>query len=403
MSLLFSEVCFPINSKRHNHTIYVFIQVTESKKISSHITGQDNLGNEKMNDLNELIRELSEMYDADSRDTYISLYINKDKNVKFLERRERACKSLLSGEEQKNFTNTMEEIKEFLNKNADNTLAIFASHKHNFLKYVLLPIEVNNSLIVDSSPYIRPLARIQDEWESFTLILLNSNYAKISSVSLGSVDREKNLSSNIMNKHRKGGMSQARFQRLRKGAIHTFFSEVEEALEKIADKQIVLAGPGQAKLQFQDMLSKHLAKRIVEVIDIDIDDEQQLLKESARLISKREEQKSHDVVQQLKSEILKDGLAAYGSDDTLQAVKNGQVELLIVEKDYKLKGCLCEHCQLLKVGSVKNCPNCGGSTSQVDVIEEILEFGKRTGAEIEFTDDEEISRLGHIGAILRYK
>ena len=356
-----------------------------------------------MNDLSELIRELSEIYDPDSRDTYVSIYINKDKNVKFLERREKACKSLLSGEEQKNFTNTMEEIKEFLNKNAGNTLAIFASHKHHFLTYAHLPIEINNSLIVDSSPYIRPLARIQDEWESFTLILLNSHYAKIFSVSLGSVDREKNLSSNIMNKHRKGGMSQARFQRLRKGAIHAFFSEVEEALEKIADKQIVLAGPGQAKLQFQDMLSKHLAERIVEVIDIDIDDEQQLLKESARLISKREEQKSHDAVQQLKSEILKDGLAAYGLDDTLQAVKNGQVELLIVEKDYKLKGCLCEHCQIVRAGHVKDCPMCGRPTSEVDVIEEIIEFAERTDADIEFTDDEEISNLGHVGAILRFK
>ncbi len=356
-----------------------------------------------MNDLSELIRELSKMYDADSRDTYITLYLNKDKNVKFLEKRERTCKSLLPGEEQKNFTNTMEEIKEFLNKNAGDTLAIFASRIHNFFKTVSLPTKVNNSLIVDSSPYIRPLARIQDEWESFTLILLNSHYAKIFSVSLGSVDREKNLSSNIMNKHRKGGMSQARFQRLRKGAIHAFFSEVEGALEKIADKQIVLAGPGQAKLQFQDMLSKHLAERIVEVIDIDIDDEQQLLKESARLISKREEQKSHDAVQQLKSEILKDALAAYGLDDTLQAVKNGQVELLIVEKDYKLKGYLCEHCQIVRADHVKDCPMCGRPTSEVDVIEEIIEFAERTDADIEFTDDEEISNLGHIGAILRFK
>ncbi len=356
-----------------------------------------------MNDLSELIRELSEMYDADSRDTYITLYLNKDKNVKFLEKREKACKSLLSGEEQKNFTNTMEEIKEFLNKNVGNTLAIFASHKHHFLTYAHLPIEINNSLIVDSSPYIRPLARIQDEWESFTLILLNSHYAKIFSVSLGSVDREKNLSSNIMNKHRKGGMSQARFQRLRKGAIHAFFSEVEEALEKIADKQIVLAGPGQAKLQFQDMLSKHLAERIVEVIDISIDDEKEMLKVSIHLISELEERKSKGAVQQLKEEILKDGLAAYGFDDTLNAVKNGQVELLIIEKDYKLKGYLCEHCQLLKAGAIKNCPNCGSVTSEVDVIEEILEFAERTDAEIEFTDDEEIHNLGHVGAILRYK
>jgi len=39
----------------------------------------------------------------------------------------------------------------------------------------------------------------------------------------------------------------------------------------------------------------------------------------------------------------------------------------------------------------------------VDVIEEIIEFAERTDADIEFTDDEEISNLGHIGAILRFK
>ena len=41
--------------------------------------------------------------------------------------------------------------------------------------------------------------------------------------------------------------------------------------------------------------------------------------------------------------------------------------------------------------------------SEVDVVEEILEFAERTDAEVEFTDVEEISKLGHIGAILRYK
>ena len=355
------------------------------------------------NDLSEIIRELSEVYDADSQDTFVTVYINKRADSKFLDRRERACGSLLRGEEQKNFDDTIEKIKDFLKKNSDNNVAIFASHKHNFFKSVPLPMEINNSLIVDSSPYIRPLARIQDEWETFTLVLLNSNYAKIFSVSLGKAEQEKNLSSDIMNKHKKGGQSQARFQRLRKGAIHAFLSEVEEALERIADKQIILAGPGQAKLQFKDMLSKHLGERIVDIIDISIDDEQKLLNESIHLVSEREQRKSQEAVQHLREEILKDGLAVYGIDDTLNAVKNGQVELLIIEKDYKLKGCLCEHCQIVKAGPIKDCQICGAPTTEADVIEEILEFAERTDAEIEFTDDEEISNLGHIGAILRYK
>jgi len=360
--------------------------------------------NNKMNiDLRKEIRELSEIYDENSQDTYISVYLNKISDSSFLEKRENICRSLLEGKEQENLIKTIEEIYKFLQTNKDNNIAIFASHNHSFFKYIPLSIQINNSLIVDSSPYIRPLARILDEWNSFSLVLLNTNQAKIFSVSLGQAKQQKNLSSDIMKKHKKGGWSQARFNRLRRGAIHDFYLEVKDYLEKIADEQIVIAGPGTAKIQFRDILPKNLQNRILDTIDIDIDDEQKLLKESIHLVSEHEKMESREAVEHLKKEILKDGLAVYGFDDTLTAAKNGQVDLLIIEKDYKLKGCLCEHCQILKAGPIKDCPVCGGPITEADIIEEILEFAERTNAKIEFTDDEEISKLGHIGAILRFK
>ncbi len=353
--------------------------------------------------LDEVLRELSELYDVDSEDSFVSLYMNKDDDRKFIERRMRACKSVFKGNDLKHFEDTMDDILNALKQTAWASIAVFASRKHNFLKTVSLTVEVDNTLIVDSSPYLRPLARIQDEWESFTLVLISSNYAKIFSVSLGKMDREKTLSKDIMNKHKKGGWSQARFNRLRRGAIHAFLKEVEEVLEQIADEQIVLAGPGTAKVQFKDMISKNLNERIVEIIDVGIDDEKELMKESINLIAERERQQSYAAVQQLKSEILKDGLATYGIKETLQAVKNGQVELLLIEKDYKPRGWICEHCQVADEGVQTTCPYCGKRTSEVDVIEEILEFAERTDADIEFTDDEELANLGHVGAILRFK
>jgi peptide chain release factor subunit 1 len=206
-----------------------------------------------------------------------------------------------------------------------------------------------------------------------------------------------------MNKHKKGGCSQARFNRLRKGSINNFLSDVVDALQKRAEKQIIIAGPGITKKKFFETLPKNLSDKVVDIIDIDIDDENQLIKDSLNLISEKEKNKSHEAIQLLKQEILKDGLAVYGIKETLKAVKNGQVELLIIEKDIKLKGWICENCQAVKIGSEKSCPYCGKNISEVDVLEEILEFAERTDAEIEFTDDEEISNLGHIGAILRYK
>jgi peptide chain release factor subunit 1 len=178
---------------------------------------------------------------------------------------------------------------------------------------------------------------------------------------------------------------------------------VIEALQERADERIIIAGPGTTKTQFIDMLPKELQDKIVDVIDIDIDDEKNLMKESITLISERERRESREAVQRLKEEILKDGLAVHGVEDTLKAVKNGQVELLIIEKDHKLRGWICENCQTVGEGAKTSCPYCGNKTSEVDVLEEILEFAKRTDAEIEFTSDPEIANLGHVGAILRFK
>ena len=125
--------------------------------------------------LSEFIRKLSEAYDPDSEDSFVSLYINKAVDKKFIDRRIKACKSILKGYELKNFTNTVNDIFDTLKKNIGDNIAIFASHKHNFLKYIPLHIKVENLMVVDSSPYLRPLARLQDEWESFTLLLISSN------------------------------------------------------------------------------------------------------------------------------------------------------------------------------------------------------------------------------------
>jgi len=303
--------------------------------------------------LNELIRELSEIYDPKSNDSFVSLYYAKGTDNKFIARRIRAIQSVLKGSELQNFNKTMNQIQTILKQHPKENIAIFASHKYNFEKYVTLPMRIKNSLIVDSSPYLRPLARILDEWESFTLLLVSSNFAKIYSIFLGKLKDVKKLSKDIMNKHKKGGWSQARFNRLRKGAIHAFYKEVIDELTERADEQMIIAGPGTAKNELIQMLSQDLNKRIVDVIDIDIHDENKLLKESIHLISEKEKRQSHEAVQHLKQEILKDGLAAYGIEETLKAVKNGQVELLIIEKNYKLRGWICEYCQAVGEGITK--------------------------------------------------
>jgi peptide chain release factor subunit 1 len=151
------------------------------------------------------------------------------------------------------------------------------------------------------------------------------------------------------------------------------------------------------------MLPRYLQEKVLDLIDIGIDDEQTVLEESTEAVSEKEEKKSQEVVKKLKAEILKNGLAVYGLDETLEAARNGQIDVLIVEKDYKVRGCLCENCQLVEQETLEDCPICGGHVAEVDIIEEIIEFAERSDARIEFTDDKDIEMLGHIGALLRFK
>ena len=353
--------------------------------------------------IDEFIKDLSNVFDPESNDTYISIYINRYNYQKFLDKRIKACRTVLKTDLIINFDETINDIKHVIKNNPKQNLAIFASKKHDFLQHIELTVDIDNILIVDTSPYIRPLARILDEWESFNLLLLNSNSAKIFSILTGKVEDTKTLSAEIINKHKKGGWSQARFNRIRRGAINTFISDVIELLDEKTEEKLIIAGPGETKKLLFDRLPTKLRKKVIDIIDIDINEEYEILKKSMIIVSEKEKKESSLNVQSLKEEILKGGLAVYGIKETLMAAKNGQVELLIIEKDFKKPGWICENCQTVEIGKKTCCPYCGKTTSNVDIIEEIIEFAERTNTKIEFAEDEEIKNLGHIGAILRYK
>ena len=361
------------------------------------------------------IKELSEIYDLENKDTFITLFLNIDRfNDKFFEKRKKTCKSVLKGDRESldNFNRTIEMIEGHLNKMVrekdQKGLILFASHKNNFFRAYELGIPLEDQMVVDTSPYIRPLVRLIDEYEAFGLVLLDSHRAKIYVVSSGKIEVEQERGSDIMKKHKKGGWSQARFQRLREGAIDHFLKGVIEDVEKIFREEeierIIIAGSGNAKKTFVGMLPAHIKSNVIDVIDIEFNEaEGRLITRAEELVFEDEKKRSEENAQRLREEILKDGLGVYGLKETMDAVKNGQVDTLLVSKDLKVRGWICEKCQSVGPGFVKICPNCESVTSEVDVIEEIIEFAERKETGIEFVEGNlMLEELGGIGGLLRY-
>jgi len=226
--------------------------------------------------------------------------------------------------------------------------------------------------------------------------------------SIGEIKEHKHLTAHIMNKHKKGGWSQMRFQRLRQESIDHFFQKVLETLEKFIKNEkiagLVLAGPGEAKDHFKKELPIKLAEQVISIIDYDIDiPTEKLVDEVSLRVSKIEKQKGDEAVKRLRDKVLKTEQGVYGVPATAQAVKEGRAKMLILSSSLKPRGWICERCQIIELGIISTCPNCGNKTSEVDVLEEILEFAERTDAAIEFVDDNPLlEELGGVGAILRY-
>lgn len=370
-----------------------------------------------LTDLKDIdIKELSGVYDSDSRDVFISLYLNTEHlDDKFVERRASACNSVLKEDRDlyENFEKTMQTIEKYLDKNniekGQKALVIFASDAHGFFRAYGLSVPVGNHLIVDTSPYIGPIAMLIDEYETFGLILLDSHRAKIYVISSGRIEHKEGRSTEIMNKHKKGGWSQARFQRLRKGAIKHFLKEVSEDAEKLFSTEdvakIVVAGSGNAKTMLKEYLPPSIKSRIIDIVDIDFDEaESKVVSKAEAIVQRDERETSQENVHKLKGEILKDGLAVYGLNETRDAARNGQLELLLIKKDHRIRGWICEKCQAFDAGAKDRCPNCGCRTSEVDVIEELIEFAERTDTTIEFVGDNTIlDELGGVGGLMRFR
>jgi len=355
------------------------------------------------------VKGLAEVYDASSSSTFISLYMN-DFDKKFIEKRSNACKSVLRGDTQlyKNFEKTMSMIFDYLNKNDKHEIVIFASYENKFFRAYNVYLPIENMLIVDSSPYIKPLVEVINRYNRYGLILINSHKAKMYVVFAGRIENEEDISKAIMGRHKKGGWSQARFQRIRKGAINQFINEAVKDTEKFFSEEkvdkIIIAGPGEAKTWFAERLPPRIRSEVIDVIDENFNEmKPKIISDANRITEKDEKEEKEDIMETLKADILGNGLSVYGIEETMDAVKNGKVSILLVAEGMEIAGWKCERCQVVGIGTRKQCPYCGHDTADVDVIEELVELAEKNDSRIEFFDNDTLKEIGGVAALLRYK
>ncbi|MFX1303907.1 MAG: peptide chain release factor aRF-1 [Promethearchaeota archaeon] len=285
-----------------------------------------------------------------------------------------------------------------------------------------------------------PLEEMLSSKETYGLLVIGRAKSAVGYIKGNKVEILPEFTSGIHGKHRAGGQSQRRYERLIEEGEKQFYRRISDTVNELflsmEDLQgIFIGGPGQSKERFvnDETLDYRLKDKILDVVDLGYGGAEGIRALIDKIKDKIEDIKyirEKQIMQQFMKEISTDsGLASYGLDDVRRALNYGVVDTLMLSEKldlYKVK-LECSNCGYLEIRIVKeidldtvsantqeeSCPKCSSNTfnmnEKISIIEELGELAETTGAIVDIlsteTEEGEMlhSTFGGIAAILRYK
>ena len=270
---------------------------------------------------------------------------------------------------------------------------------------------------------------------SYGLFVIDRGEAAYGIASGKRIHCQEELQSNIMGKHRQGGQSAQRFERLIEEAAHNFFKRATEHacnywLPNLADiKGIIVGGPGQTKdFVVKNDYFHHEVKKLIRepFFDVGYSNEsglRELVQRAGNLMDQIELDAERELVDNFLREVMQaHPKATYGEMMIRSALDQGAVDTLLLSEGLRKRrvGWYCKPCSheweatQNSRSEIPECPKCGSEDVREDpdrtrdIIDELTELAGHTSAKVSLIsmDSEEGATLqtsfGGIAALLRY-
>lgn len=357
------------------------------------------------------LRRLSEMHGPER--AFTTAYVPTSEYVSALQARVRRIEALLADEpeEAEHFAESIKPIHDWLEEHdvENHGVVLFSCWALDFFEVHALPVPTDGLLRVDASPYIRPLAEIQDDHARYAVVVADSQTARILLVTTEVVTHETEVEGDVKGRTKKGGWSQKRYARRRTKALQQFGEEIAEAVTDLYNarqfRRLILLGQQDTLATIEAALPTHLQERLIATEGAAVDGaDHELLAQARELHAAQERAEEQDLLDAIRGEVLGGGLGASGAEDVLLATQNGRAEEIIVDRSADLPGTACRACDNAFAGAHETCIRCrADDVYAIDVVEEITRHAQLTGADVEFADeDPRLASLGGVAAHLRW-
>lgn len=243
--------------------------------------------------------------------------------------------------------------------------------------------------------------------------------------------------SGVAGKHRQGGQSAKRFQKLREMELTYFYNRIAKTtreffIDMYEIKGLIISGPGPTKEEFinGNYLEYRLQNMIIATIDSSYSGAEGIREAFERaddVLSGFRMVEEQKLVERLIKEIAtRTGLGSYGLNEVIGHLKNRTVDTVIITDNTNLRRIVaecrrCKHTQEDIVGIVdvmqtksrhtsSPCPSCKAlevRTTEQDIIDYLELIASEAGSRMEVVSGaaehgSKLASLGKVGAILRY-
>lgn len=285
----------------------------------------------------------------------------------------------------------------------------------------------------DSTFELTQLEDMLVDKKSYGLFVIDRSEAAYGIASGKRIHVQEHLVSNIMGKHRQGGQSAQRFERLIEEAAHNFFKRASEhacdywlpELENI--QAIIIGGPGATKdfVVKNEYFHHEIAKKIAgTTFDVGYSNDsgvRELVENAGSLMNEIELDAERRLMTSFLQELIKPSpKATYGELMIRNALDAGAVDTLLISESVrksrvKLECNSCSHEWETSIGNLEenpDCPSCDSNkvkeVSRQSLVDDFIEIAQKTNAQIKFVsvDTEEGAQLSEgfagLAALLRY-
>ena len=288
-------------------------------------------------------------------------------------------------------------------------IAVFSCSAHDFWRVIELPVAVRSQVVVNHTPAVRQLESVLDEYERFGILLVDKQRARMFVYELGELvdsselfeqlPRQEDDDRSHLKDKSADHVAEHAHAHLRHAAAVAF-----KVLQEKGFERLILAAPDELANEVESLLHPYLKERLVARCNVRVDAPADEIRLTAlRVEADVERKREAAAVARLRDAVGAQGRGVTGLDDTLRALIERRVEVLLVSSGFTSPGWRCGDCGwIARVG--RKCSVCGKDMDAVDdVVEEAIEEAIAQSCEVEVcVGNADLDVLGQIGALLRY-